>query len=532
MRRLGSAPLLLALACGHEPAPEDTAATDTTTDTTSTTTDTTIDLPTTSELPTSTGDAPEPVCCGCLCLDPQWSCTDDTCLLPDGTAAALVPEAGFLAMPAHTFAYDSGSGMVDVAAAEARHWYVFRPADDAPETRPLVVFYNGGPGNSTAILFGLNTGPRTADLDVAGDARVVDNPHSWTRFANLLYIDPHETGFSYDIAPLDGEREPTPFLPEHDAAGVAYTILAFLARHPQLTDAPVVLAGESYGGLRTSLIHQFMLYPGELAGPIYVNPLLLAAIQDHEARLVDTSLARQFGARVLIQPVIAWSEQAEHTPKEERPAALQCVDDPDSGQCDRPHGWSAQYVDAVVDVLSAPSTLSDMAGVDVTTIAWLHPEARVGAIARGGGLDDDSPFAAVLGPLAEGDLYYAPTYLRGNPPGYAWNSARYDIAFFRTLPGVRTFITDAGKDLVVFTPDFPAVIAARSDIIAAAEHDAQPVPGSDRPGRIVFTYRPELGLPAQISTIRFPHYAGAGHMVTHRAPGELLADVEAWLAGE
>lgn len=71
---------------------------------------------------------------------------------------------------------------------------------------------------------------------------------------------------------------------------------------------------------------------------------------------------------------------------------------------------------------------------------------------------------------------------------------------------------------------------AHPDVVASAEYDDAAVAGSERAGQIYVVFQPELGLSEPGVTIRFPHYAAAGHMVTHMAPGELLADVEAWYA--
>jgi hypothetical protein len=133
VRRVVLALPLVALACSREPSGSTAAETTTSSSTAGDAVTTTSGAPTTTDVA-----PPEPRCCGCLCVDPLWSCSVETCLHPEGTAAALAPEAGFLAVPAHEFSYATGSEMAVVHAAEARHWYVFQPADEAPETRPLL----------------------------------------------------------------------------------------------------------------------------------------------------------------------------------------------------------------------------------------------------------------------------------------------------------------------------------------------------------------------------------------------------------
>ena len=65
----------------------------------------------------------------------------------------------------------------------------------------------------------------------------------------------------------------------------------------------------------------------------------------------------------------------------------------------------------------------------------------------------------------------------------ATSRSYYGIAYLESLFFARTFITDAGKDLVVYTPDIPAYLAAY-DVVAAAVHDKTPTHGGDRPGWI------------------------------------------------
>lgn len=137
----------------------------------------------------------------------------------------------------------------------------------------------------------------------------------------------------------------------------------------------------------------------------------------------------------------------------------------------------------------------------------------------------------MFGALPDGDHYYL-RHFRREPLPAAFYAAHpgYGRAFVRTLAHVRTFVTDAGKDSLIYSPDLVGQIAHYTDLVAAATHDPAPVDGEARPGRILVSFRPETGWTPLNRAIRFPFYAGAGHTVTARAPGELLADVEAWYA--
>ncbi|KAF3066574.1 Carboxypeptidase S1 like protein A [Daldinia childiae] len=73
-------------------------------------------------------------------------------------------------------------------------WY-FKSQND-PQSSPLIIWMNGGPGASS--MYGLFTenGPCYINRDLAPEL----NPWSWNRQYNVLYVDqPVQTGFSYDV---------------------------------------------------------------------------------------------------------------------------------------------------------------------------------------------------------------------------------------------------------------------------------------------------------------------------------------------
>src|SRR5215471_10227709 len=98
-------------------------------------------------------------CCGCLCADPTWSCSKDTCLDADGHAA-LAPEAGFFELPGVDYTSYAGPGQTP----RERVWYSFQPAEEHPEDKPLAIVMQslGGP---TLLLLGFNVGHYTFDID-------------------------------------------------------------------------------------------------------------------------------------------------------------------------------------------------------------------------------------------------------------------------------------------------------------------------------------------------------------------------------
>lgn len=271
-----------------------------------------------------TGTSSQPVCCGCLCKDEQWSCSVETCVDDSGRAVLLGPESGYLGVDYG----DRSRERTAKSKMQARVWYAFFPADEAPEDKPLAVFFQGGPGASVRILLGGNTAPRTLDRARHEGELVATNPHSWSSFANLLYLETARSGFSYVHDSPDNEEEHQEYadtlVPDYDAATFVRVILRFLARHPSLTDNPVISVGESYGGVRATLMLQQILEPASLENENapYRDPVLVKELYDHFSRVFPTvapeelkaaDIARQFGHQVLIQPALLGDAQERHT---------------------------------------------------------------------------------------------------------------------------------------------------------------------------------------------------------------------------
>ena len=125
-----------------------------------------------------------------------------------------------------------------------------------PEERPVTFVFNGGPGSSSIWLhFGL-VGPRLVDVPSdAGDPgappyRLRDNPWTILRATDLVFVDPVGTGFSKAL----GEKKNEDFWGyDQDADSVAELIRTFITRHNRW-NSPKYILGESYGGIRTSLL--------------------------------------------------------------------------------------------------------------------------------------------------------------------------------------------------------------------------------------------------------------------------------------
>ncbi|KAL6158854.1 hypothetical protein ACJQWK_03766 [Exserohilum turcicum] len=76
-------------------------------------------------------------------------------------------------------------------------WFV--EAQNSPETAPLTIWLNGGPGQSSMVGLFTEVGPCEVVQGPNSSYVTQPRPWSWDRSSNMLFIDqPTQTGFSYD----------------------------------------------------------------------------------------------------------------------------------------------------------------------------------------------------------------------------------------------------------------------------------------------------------------------------------------------
>jgi len=116
------------------------------------------------------------------------------------------------------------------------------PAGAKP--RPLTFLWNGGPGSSSSLVHLLGFGPRR----LQPDGTAVDNQGTWLDHSDLVFVDPIGTGYS---RPTKAEYGPEFYQTRGDAESVAEFIRVYRNRF-EVWDAPLFLAGESYGVIRAA----------------------------------------------------------------------------------------------------------------------------------------------------------------------------------------------------------------------------------------------------------------------------------------
>jgi len=530
------------------------------------------DTSSTGEATGATSGAPEPVCpgplpCeGCSCEAQGWACA----------CPPLAPEAGFITIEPVSYLVGKGAQAQARTSTPARIFYSFRPAEDLDPARPLFVLFNGGPGSSTGVLMALGTGPQRLT------PAVEDNPGSWAQMGHLLYVDARGTGFSYLVAedPADGAERAAAFELGNfnsyiDAADVVRVLLRFLTAHPQLYTSEVVIVGESYGGVRATLMLNMLLFFADFdeGGPgRYNDPALVAEIEAFLA-LRDPAvttwtpelIAAQFGRQVLIQPSLGDAQRAvagelldlpgspifklaaqvgqTFTPCSEKGPgcvpytnAIQFIEGVGRSRYDlnASIAWLANVFAAVRTGLSDLARLEAVLAVPPGQVPGLPAAQRGGAFRVNGvfSYPADTGDVTGLGAIPNWDRYYLSLFNEANALfrsalaqhiGIASGDAHYEPMFLHNLAYVDTFITSAERDVAIYSPSIPGSLAKHVAIVdevtveageIAVHFNGAPFPGEAAPG---------------LRRVRFPSY-DASHAVSLDQPQALRDDVAAWLS--
>ncbi|HZY83129.1 MAG TPA: carboxypeptidase [Cyclobacteriaceae bacterium] len=169
-------------------------------------------------------------------------------------------------------------------AASLFYTYYERTDITDKNKRPFVMSFNGGPGSASVWMHVAYTGPKILEIDKEGypiqPYGVKDNPYSILDVADIVFIDPVNTGFSRLIDPKAAERKDF-FGVNADIKYLADWLDVFVSRVGRWT-SPKYLIGESYGttrvsGLALALQNQHWMY---LNGVILVSPTELGIRRD------------------------------------------------------------------------------------------------------------------------------------------------------------------------------------------------------------------------------------------------------------
>ena len=197
--------------------------------------------------------------------------------------------------------YTATTGMQPVwnedREAIASLFYTYYERSDIKDrkNRPLVISFNGGPGSASVWMHIAYTGPRVLEIDPEGfpvqPYGIKENPNSILDIADIVYVNPVNTGYSRIIEPATGDekRDKKQFFGVNsDISYLAKWINTFVSRNNRWL-SPKYLIGESYGttrvsGLALELQNSQWMY---LNGVILVSPTELGIERDGPVEIAN-----------------------------------------------------------------------------------------------------------------------------------------------------------------------------------------------------------------------------------------------------
>ncbi len=165
------------------------------------------------------------------------------------------------------FSYTATTGTQPVwddkgkAVATMHYTYYSRDKVKDRSKRPLLISFNGGPGSASVWMHLAYTGPKVLKIDDEGypvqPYGVADNPYSVLDVADIVYVNPVNTGYSRVLPndkgelPSKEEQKKMFFGVNADVKYLAEWLNTFVSRNDRWR-SPKFLIGESYGTTRVS----------------------------------------------------------------------------------------------------------------------------------------------------------------------------------------------------------------------------------------------------------------------------------------
>ena len=120
--------------------------------------------------------------------------------------------------------------------------------------RPIIMSFNGGPGSASVWMHIAYTGPKVLRIDDEGypiqPYGVKDNPNSILDVADIVYINPVNTGYSRPVVKKGEKLDKSLFFGINaDVKYLAGWLNTFISRNNRW-QSPKYIIGESYGGTR------------------------------------------------------------------------------------------------------------------------------------------------------------------------------------------------------------------------------------------------------------------------------------------
>ncbi|EAQ41745.1 S10 family peptidase [Polaribacter sp. MED152] len=158
------------------------------------------------------------------------------------------------------------------------------------ENRPIIMSFNGGPGSASVWMHIAYTGPKVLKIDDEGfpvqPYGVKDNPNSILDVADIVYVNPVNTGYSRPVLAKGEKLDKSQFFGINaDVKYLASWLNTFITRNNRWK-SPKYIIGESYGGTRV------MGLAAELQNRqwMYLNGVIMVSPADYKVLRTEGSV--------------------------------------------------------------------------------------------------------------------------------------------------------------------------------------------------------------------------------------------------
>ncbi|WP_435416203.1 S10 family peptidase [Polaribacter aestuariivivens] len=195
-----------------------------------------------------------------------------------------------------TINYQATTGMQPVwndngkIIASLYYTYYKRTNVKNTEERPIIMSFNGGPGSASVWMHIAYTGPKVLKIDDEGfpvqPYGVKDNPNSILDVADIVYVNPVNTGYSRPVVAKDEKLDKSLFFGINaDIKYLASWLNTFITRNNRW-QSPKYIIGESYGGTRV------MGLAAELQNRqwMYLNGVIMVSPADYKVLRTESSV--------------------------------------------------------------------------------------------------------------------------------------------------------------------------------------------------------------------------------------------------
>ncbi|XP_071931868.1 serine carboxypeptidase-like 2 isoform X2 [Coffea arabica] len=153
--------------------------------------------------------------------------------------------------------FELETGYIGVGESEdVQLFYAFIKSESNPESDPLILWLDGGPGCSSFIALFFGTGPVIVEpLSFDGTLpNLILNPYTWTKVVSIIFLDsPVGTGFSYAKTAKASQSS------DFQASDQAYEFIRkWLQDHQEYKSNPFYVSGISYGGIPVPILTQLI----------------------------------------------------------------------------------------------------------------------------------------------------------------------------------------------------------------------------------------------------------------------------------